>query len=168
MNHVIYFAFRQMLGGGTVTTIDIPGAVHIGADELPFVDIGDGSKLKVIMVKEAEGLWILENVFQSGYEVQRHKHTGPVYAYTTSGGWKYKEYGYVNRGGSFLYEPAGSIHTLQVVEDDTHVWFQMYGANLNLDHAGEVESVSDGAGTLALYLTLCERAGLARPHVLTA
>lgn len=151
-----------------MTMIDIPGAVHVGADELPFVDIGDGSKLKVIMVKEAEGLWILENVFQAGYEVQRHKHTGPVYAYTTSGAWKYKEYGYVNRAGSFLYEPAGSIHTLQVVEDDTHVWFQMYGANLNLDSDGEVESVSDGASTLAVYLTLCEQAGLPRPHVLTA
>lgn len=151
-----------------MTMVDIPGAVHIGADELPFVDIGDGSKLKVIMVKEAEGLWIIENVFQAGYEVQRHKHTGPVYAYTTSGAWKYKEYDYVNRAGSFLYEPAGSIHTLQVVEDETHVWFQMYGANLNLDDAGEVESVSDGASTLAVYRALCEQAGLPYPNVLTA
>ena len=96
-----------------MTTVDVPTAVHIGADELPFVDIGDGTKLKVIQVKEAEGLWIVENVFQAGYEVQRHKHTGPVYAYTTSGAWKYKEYDYVNRAGSFLYEPAGSVHTLQ-------------------------------------------------------
>ena len=42
-----------------MTTVDVPTAVHIGADELPFVDIGDGSKLKVIQVKEAEGLWIV-------------------------------------------------------------------------------------------------------------
>jgi 2,4'-dihydroxyacetophenone dioxygenase len=149
-----------------MTMVDIPGAIHIGADELPFVDIGDGSKLKVIMVKEAEGLWILENIFQAGYEVQRHKHTGPVYAYTTSGAWKYKEYGYVNRAGSFLYEPAGSIHTLQILEDDTHVWFQMYGANLNLDATGAVESVSDGASTLAVYRNLCAQAGLPSPNVL--
>jgi quercetin dioxygenase-like cupin family protein len=149
-----------------MTMVDIPGAVHIGVDELPFVDIGDGSKLKVIMVKEAEGLWILENVFQAGYEVQRHKHTGPVYAYTTSGAWKYKEYDYVNRAGSFLYEPAGSIHTLQILEDDTHVWFQMYGANLNLDETGAVESVSDGASTLAVYRNLCAQAGLPSPSVL--
>jgi quercetin dioxygenase-like cupin family protein len=149
-----------------MTMVDIPGAVHIGVDELPFVEIGDGSKLKVIMVKEAEGLWILENVFQAGYEVQRHKHTGPVYAYTTSGAWKYKEYGYVNRAGSFLYEPAGSIHTLQILEDDTHVWFQMYGANLNLDEAGAVESVSDGASTLAVYRNLCAQSGLPSPNVL--
>jgi len=149
-----------------MTTVDVPTAIHIGADELPFVDIGDGSKLKVIQVKEAEGLWIVENVFQAGYEVQRHKHTGPVYAYTTSGAWRYKEYDYVNRAGSFLYEPAGSVHTLQVVDDDTHVWFQIYGANLNLDADGNVESVVDGALTLAAYFMLCEAAGLPRPNVL--
>ncbi len=146
---------------------DVPTAVHIGADELPFVDLGDGSWLKVIQVKEAEGLWIVENVFRAGYEVQRHKHTGPVYAYTTTGAWKYKEYDYVNRAGSFLYEPAGSIHTLQVLEDDTHVWFQIYGANLNLDADGNIDSVVDGASALATYLALCEAAGLPRPHVLT-
>ena len=151
-----------------MTMTEAPSAVHIGADELPFVDIGDGSKLKVIQVKETEGLWIVENIFQGGYEVQRHKHTGPVYAYTTSGAWKYKEYEYVNRAGSFLYEPAGSVHTLQCIEDDTHVWFQMYGANLYLDAEGNVESVFDGAGTLAAYDLLCEAAGLPRPNVLTS
>ena len=143
-----------------------PTAVHVGAGELPFVEIGGGNKLKVIQVKEREGLWIVENIFQKGYEVQRHKHTGPVYAYTTSGAWKYKEYDYVNRAGSFLYEPAGSVHTLTVVEDDTRVWFQIYGANLNLDADGNVESVTDGAGSLAAYYALCEAQGLPRPNVL--
>lgn len=103
---------------------------------------------------------------RAGYEVHRHKHTGPVYAYTTSGAWCYKEYDYVNRAGSFLYEPAGSVHTLQVLEDDTHVWFQIYGANLNLDADGEVESVVDGSSALRTYLTLCEAADLPRPNVL--
>ena len=70
----------------------------------------------------------------------------------------------MNRAGSFLYEPAGSVHTLQCVEDDTHVWFQMYGANLNLDADGNVESVIDGAGTLAAYYVLCEAAGPAPPE----
>ena len=120
----------------------------------------------MIQVKEGEGLGIVENIFVKGYEVQTHRHTGPVWGYTTSGGWKYKEYDYVNRAGSFLYEPAGSIHTLQSVEDDTHVWFHMYGVNLNLDDDGNVESVSDGAGTLAAYYALCEAQGLPRPNVL--
>jgi 2,4'-dihydroxyacetophenone dioxygenase len=142
-----------------------PEAVHKGADELPFVDIGGGNLLKVIMIDEGQGLWVIENVFQKGFEVQTHKHTGPVYGYTTSGAWKYKEYDYVNRAGSFLFEPAGSEHTLQCIEDDTHVWFQMYGSNLNLDADGNIASVADGAGTLAHYYARCEEAGLPRPNV---
>lgn len=143
-----------------------PAAVHIGADALPFVEIGGGSKLKVLQVKRGEGLWIIENVFQAGYEVPTHRHTGPVWGYTTSGAWKYEEYDYVNRAGSFLYEPAGSVHTLQCVEDDTRVWFQILGANLNLDADGKVESVVDGAISLEFYLAACEAQGLPRPNVL--
>ena len=140
-------------------------AIHIGADDLPFVEIG-GGKLRVLQVKRGEGLWIIENVFQKGYEVQTHRHTGPVFGYTTSGAWKYKEYDYVNRAGSFLYEPAWSVHTLQCLEDGTRVWFQMYGANLNLDADGKVDSVADGPTTLEFYFAACEAQGLPRPSPL--
>ncbi len=149
-----------------MSTLATPEAVHFGTDDLPFVDIGDGSKLKVMQVKIGEGLWIIENIFQAGYEVEKHKHTGPVYGYTQSGAWKYKEYDYVNRAGSFLYEPAGSIHTLQCIEDNTRVWFQMYGSNLNLDADGNITSVADGMVSLEFYYAMCEEQGLPRPNVL--
>ncbi|TML10936.1 MAG: cupin [Actinobacteria bacterium] len=143
-----------------------PSAVHLAASDLPFVDIGGGNKLKVIQVIEKEGLWIIENIFMKGFEVQTHRHTGPVWGYTVSGGWKYKEYDYVNRAGSFLYEPAGSVHTLQCIEDDTQVWFHMYGVNLILDADGNVDSVSDGAGSLRAYYAMAEAQGPPRPNVL--
>lgn len=143
-----------------------PEAIHFGADDLPFIDIGDGSQLRVLQVKRGEGLWIIENIFQAGYEVEKHKHTGPVWGYTTSGAWKYKEYDYVNRAGSFLYEPAGSVHTLQCVEDNTRVWFQMYGSNINLDADDNITSIIDGQLTLDFYLAMCEEQGLPRPSVL--
>ncbi len=143
-------------------------AVHRGADELPFVEIGGGNKLKVILIDVAEGLWIVENIFQRNYAIQTHRHTGPVYAYTTRGAWKYREYDYVNTAGSFLFEPAGSVHTLECVEDDTHVWFQMYGVNLNLDAEGNIESVFDGPGTLEAYYALAEAEGFDRPDVMVS
>jgi quercetin dioxygenase-like cupin family protein len=142
-----------------------PLAVHLGEEDIPFVDIGDGNLLRVLQVKTGEGLWIIENIFQAGYEVETHKHTGPVYGYTTSGAWKYKEYDYVNRAGSFLYEPAGSMHTLQCIEDNTRVWFQMYGSNINLDAEGNIASVVDGPLTLEFYLAMCEANGLGKPPV---
>ena len=145
---------------------DIPAATHRGAEDLPFVDMGGGSKFKVIMVKPDLGLWIVENIFAAGADVPRHKHTGPVFAYTVSGAWRYKEYPEVNRAGSFLFEPAGSIHSLVADEDDTHVWFQIYGSNLNLDEAGNVESIFDGPGSLEAYYLLCEAEGHPRPNVI--
>lgn len=149
----------------TIAYPEAPEAVHIGDEELPFVDLGGGNKLRLLQIREKEGLWIIENIFQAGFSVQTHRHTGPVWGYTTSGAWKYKEYDYVNRAGSFLYEPAGSVHTLECIEDDTRVWFHMYGVNLNLDEDGNVDSVSDGAGTLAFYLAACEEQGFGRPAV---
>ncbi|MCX2976802.1 2,4'-dihydroxyacetophenone dioxygenase family protein [Candidatus Marimicrobium litorale] len=143
-----------------------PEAVHIGSDDLPWVDIGDGSQLRVLQVKPKEGLWIVENIFQAGYEVETHKHTGPVWGYTRSGAWKYKEYDYVNTTGSFLYEPAGSVHTLQCIEDNTQVWFQMHGSNINLDGDGNITSVADGMITLEFYFAMCAEMGKPNPPVL--
>jgi hypothetical protein len=37
-----------------------------------------------------------------------------------------------------------------------------------LDSEGKVESVFDGAGTLAAYYALCEAEGLPRPNVLAS
>ncbi|MEM0954845.1 MAG: 2,4'-dihydroxyacetophenone dioxygenase family protein [Pseudomonadota bacterium] len=157
---------NQAANTQAVPVLTQPEAMHIGNDDLPFVDIGDGSKLKVLQVRPSEGLWIIENIFQAGYEVETHKHTGPVYGYTQSGAWKYKEYDYVNRAGSFLYEPAGSEHTLMCIEDNTRVWFQMYGSNINLDADGNITSVVDGSLTLQFYLALCAEMGYPNPPVI--
>ena len=154
----------------TITNPAPTEAHHVADDECPFVDTGSGIELKVVQVDVEAGLWIIRNRFAPGARVQKHRHTGPVYGYTLSGAWKYAEYDYVNRAGSFLHEPAGSVHTLTVLDDNTEptdVWFQMYGCNLNLDANDEVESVVDGALVLEAYMMLCEAQGLPRPNVLT-
>jgi 2,4'-dihydroxyacetophenone dioxygenase len=143
-------------------------AIHIGNDELPFVDIGGGNKMKLLHVDIANGMWIVESIFMTGFAVETHRHTGPVWAYTTAGAWQYREYDFVNRAGSFLFEPAGSVHTLEAVEDDTHVWFQVFGANLNLDGDGNITSITDADGILQAYYALCEVEGHPRPNVLVA
>lgn len=151
-----------------MTMLEVPTAIHRGDDDLPWVGIGEGSYLKVLQVKEREGLWVIRNRFAPGYAVQTHKHTGPVYAFTTKGAWRYKESDFVNRAGSFLYEPAGSVHTLIVPDDNTEetdVFFAIWGANLNLDADGNVESIVDAGGILAAYYMLCEAEGLPKPDV---
>ena len=143
-----------------------PTAMHIGSSDQPWVTLRDGSQLRVLQVREKEGLWIIESRFFAGLTLATHRHTGPVWGYTVSGAWKYLESDFINTAGSFLYEPAGSVHTLTCLEDDTQVWFHMYGVNLNLDADGKVEDVVDGANTLALYLKLCERQGAGTPTLI--
>ena len=61
-----------------------------------------------LQVNRAEGLWVTEVIFAKSYNTPKHRHTGPVWGYTFSGSWHYLEYEYVNRAGSFIYEPANS------------------------------------------------------------
>jgi hypothetical protein len=48
----------------------------------------------------------------------------------------------------------------------TDVWFAIYGANLNLDEAGNVTSVLDAGVVLEVYRALCAEAGHPEPNVI--
>ena len=149
----------------------IPTAIHRGESELPFVDLGEGVQIQVLQVNIDAGLWVIRNKFAPGTVVQKHKHTGEVFAFTQAGSWKYAEYPEVNTAGSYLYEPAGSIHTLIVPEtntEDTDVWFAIYGANLNLNEEGNVDLVIDAGFIYEFYVALCEQAGHPKPNVVGA
>jgi quercetin dioxygenase-like cupin family protein len=152
-----------------MTTLEIPKALHRGESELPFVALGDGTHLQLLQVDVDAGLWVIRTKFEAGVTVPTHKHTGEVFAFTLAGSWKYVEYPEVNVAGSYLYEPAGSIHTLTVpAENDgmTDVWFAIYGANLNLDADGNVETVIDAGLVRDSYFALCEANGYDRPNVI--
>ena len=152
-----------------MTDLAVPRALHRAESDLPFVDIGDGSTMQLVHVDIEQGLWVVRTRFNPGYQVQTHKHTGPVFAFTLAGRWRYLEYPEVNTAGSYLFEPAGSVHTLTVPADNdevTDVWFAVTGANLNLDEDGSIVSVWDAQYILDGYLLLCEAAGHGRPDVI--
>jgi 2,4'-dihydroxyacetophenone dioxygenase len=143
----------------------LPLVGHVREDDVPWVWI-DQVGLQVLRVSPDTGVWVVRNRFKPGAQVQRHRHTGVVHGFTLSGRWRYAEYGIDYTAGTFIYEPAGSIHTLTVPEDNTEVTdviFVMEGANLNLAEDGSVESVTDGSSALAAYLKLCELQGFERP-----
>lgn len=149
----------------------IPAALHRGEEELPFVYFTEGVDFQLMQVDIDLGLWVVRTKFAPGTTVQRHRHTGSVHAYTTRDAWRYLEYPEINRPGSYLYEPAGSVHTLHALGENTEatdVFFTVAGANLNLDDDGNVESVTDAGSVLRTYLKACERAGLPRPNVIGA
>ena len=127
-------------------------ALHIGEDDLPFVDLGDGTRIQLQQVDLTQGLWVLRTKFSPGYQVATHYHTGPVFAVTFTGSWHYREYpDVVNSKGSYLFEPAGSVHTLIVPDtntEETDVWFAIYGPNINTDETGQVTGILDANSIL--------------------
>ena len=147
----------------------IPAAAHRAEKDLPFVVYQEGVDFQLLHADIEAGLWVIRTRFQPGVTIQRHKHTGEVFAVTLKGSWKYLEYPEINTAGSYLHEPAGSIHTLHVPATNTEVtdiWFAIRGANLNLDDDGKVESVLDAGAVLEIYLGLCEAGGHGRPNVI--
>lgn len=99
----------------------------IRESDLPFVGFGDKATGQLLLVDLATGLWIVRLKFEAGAKVGTHYQTGSVFAVTFSGMWYYKEHPRdKNIKGSFLYEPAHSLHTLMVPETNeeiTDVWF---------------------------------------------
>jgi len=149
-----------------MTSLDMDTAVrHASDDDLPWVNATGGKWLKVLRVDPAADVRVVKNRFEPGVRLQTHRHTGPVDGYIVSGRWHYLEYDFYFSAGSDIREPAGSVHTLDVPEDNdevTEILFVMEGVNLNLTAHGSVESVTDGMGTLAA----CEALAVARGHVL--
>lgn len=146
-----------------------PLSLHRAEHELPFVPYQDGVVFQLLQVNVETGLWVIRVRFQPGVTIQRHRHTGEVYAFTIRGSWQYLEYADVNTAGSYLYEPTGAIHTLHVPatnKEVTDVWFAIRGANLNLDADGKVEAVLDAATALEIYRAQCRERGVMDPRVI--
>jgi len=139
---------------------------HVGEDAAPWVDTGIGIDLKVIRVDVGRGTWVIRNRFRPGVQIPTHKHTGSVGGFTLTGRWHYLEYDFMSVAGSYIHEPAGSLHTLHVPEDNTEttdVLFVINGALINFAPDGRLESVTDGPAILDAYFALCDAAGIARP-----
>ena len=139
---------------------------HTAENETPWVDTGVGVELKVLRVDPTHGTWVIRNRFAPGVVLQTHKHTGTVHGYTLSGRWHYLEYDFVSTAGSYIFEPANSVHTLAVPVDNeapTDVFFVIEGSLLHLDADGKVEFTTDGESILEIYYAFCEQQGFGRP-----
>ncbi|MCB1844337.1 MAG: 2,4'-dihydroxyacetophenone dioxygenase family protein [Halioglobus sp.] len=137
--------------------------LHIGADDQDYVTIADGVEVKVAHVDLNQGLWIVFNRFWPGAKVPAHYHSGQVYAVTLQGRWSYKESPEaVNEPGSYLFEPAGCTHTIEIPSDQegpTVVWFAVHGVNVQLQDDGELDMVVDARTMLYGYRMLLGEQG---------
>jgi 2,4'-dihydroxyacetophenone dioxygenase len=148
-----------MQANGVVSRQHTREAILIHDEDLPWVSLPDGSQLQLLQVDLNQNLWVVRNRLKPGFCIDTHYHTGPVFAVTQSGEWFYKEYpDKINKAGSYLYEPAHSVHTLTVAADakeDAVVWFAIFGSNVNINENGDVTSILDSQTILMAYRALC-------------
>jgi 2,4'-dihydroxyacetophenone dioxygenase len=137
----------------------IKESFHADTEALPWAEnwAGDPAiRLKLLMADIEGQRFAVRMQFAPGLTVAPHKHTGEVHAFTTAGRWNYLEYPHSpdNVAGSYLFEPPGTAHTLQVspdVGEPTDVLFVIYGAMLHLDADGAVLGVTDAESCLEEY-----------------
>jgi 2,4'-dihydroxyacetophenone dioxygenase len=93
------------------------GALDLdGGDERLWVEQAPGVSFRPLMFGVAQGYYVnLLRVRASGL-LSRHRHSGPVHAFTLRGEWRYLEHDWIARAGDYAYEPPGETHTLVVPE----------------------------------------------------
>ena len=129
--------------------------------------LGPGSNFQPLFLDPEVGVWALIATFPAGVELPIHLHTGPVHAYTLQGKWIYKEYpDQPQTTGSYLYEPASSVHSLLTLEPSV-VLFVISGANVSFTDDGQFHSVLDAITMINLTNKLAEAQGLPPVKYLT-
>lgn len=123
----------------------------------PVLDV----EFALLQVDPFSGLWVTRTRFPPGCTVQRHLHSGAVSAVTIAGSWGYPELNALCRAGDFLIEQAGTVHSLQVMGDETvDVIFMINGSITYFDESGDVDRIEDWRSVLAEYETGCRLQGL--------
>lgn len=147
----------------------IPAAILRQEQDLPMVTIGPGVSIQLLQVDFDHNIRVTRARLAPGLKLRTHIHTGHVFAWTISGTWKYIEYPESSEANSYLYEPAGSSHTLLVPEDSKEpadVIFIVHGSNIELGPDGAIEGTTSAADIARAYLNGCKALGLPRPRVI--
>ncbi len=147
----------------------IPAAILRKEADLPMVKIGEGVAIQLLQVDFDHNIRVTRALLSPGLRLRTHLHTGHVFAWTIAGTWKYTEYPESSEANSYLYEPAGSAHTLTVPADSpvpADVIFIVHGSNIEMGATGAFEAATDAAAIARAYLRGCKEAGLPRPNVI--
>ena len=145
----------------------------VNVSDIPVLKdaLGPGINFQPLFLDPEVGVWSVIATFPPGVGLPIHLHTGPVHGYTLKGSWIYREYpDQPQTAGSYLYEPASSVHELYVPDtntEDTIILFIVYGANVSFTEDGQFHSVLD-AITVQKLVEQCSLAqGLGTVNYLT-
>ena len=137
--------------------------VHIGGseEESPYVPFMENVYIRHLAFDVRNGafaniLWV-----KKGGKLGRHRHRGPVFACTLEGSWRYLEYDWVARPGSYVRENPGAIHTL--VSDDPNGMKTFFYLNASLEFYDDQDNLLETLDVFWFinhYVSYCREHGL--------
>lgn len=138
-------AYQLPQPAGVRPDIFLPDAINLSAKEEFWVPQADGVWFKPLILNVSEGYYVnLLRVKRAGV-LSRHRHSGPVHAFTLRGRWHYVEHDWVATEGSYVFEPPGETHTLIVPEEvpDMIALFHVSGGYVYVDPQGAALGYED-------------------------
>lgn len=159
-------------GGSMLPIPSLPqrDLLTVNESEIPEIRnaLGSGVHFKPLRLDLENGEWVVLATFDPGAEIQIHYHTGPAEVLTLKGRWNYKEYPkQPQTAGSYLYEPAGSVHTFVTPADNTEetvIFVRVAGTNINFNEDGTFHSVLDAVTIRYLTDAMVAEQGLDEPR----
>ena len=136
-------------------------------DDNTWMPVGDIGHSRPLVYDTGAGSWISILRANGAGTIQRHRHASPVTAWTMAGAWGYREHDWVAREGSFVYEPAGHIHTLYIHPEPGHMLavFHIFGPLVYVDDKGQAQDYEDVFIRIDRYAAYCRTVGLGEDWV---
>lgn len=154
--------YRKPQPFGMMPDIFMPGVLDLDADEHLWVPQAPGVWFKPLVLSVSQGYYVnLLRVRNSGV-LSRHRHSGPVHAFTLRGRWHYLEHDWEATAGGYAFEPPGETHTLVVPDDVTEMitLFHVTGGYVYVDPDGTALGYEDVFTKLATARRHYEATGL--------
>jgi len=130
--------------------------VHIGGSEAdsPWVPFRNNTFIRHLAFDVRTNMFANVLWVKSGGMLGRHRHRGRVFGYTLEGSWRYLEYDWVARTGSYVQESPGAIHTL--VSDEGMKTFFLLNSSLEFfDENDNLLETLDVFWFMDHYLSYC-------------
>jgi len=135
--------------------------IHIGGaeEESPWVPFKENVFIRHLVFDVRNNFYANVLWVKRGGMLGRHRHRGRVFGYTLEGSWRYLEYDWVARVGSYVQESPGATHTL-VSDEGMKTVFWLNSSLEFYDDEDKLLETLDVFWFMDHYLSFCREHGI--------
>jgi len=160
-------AYQKPQPAGMVPDVFVGSALELNGDEREWVPQSPTVAFRPLVLIVSQGYYVNILRVRSSGVLSRHRHSGPVHAFTLRGRWHYLEHDWVAAAGDYAFEPPGETRTLVVPVDvkEMATLFHVTGGYTYVDPFGEALGYEDVFTKLEQATRHYEAIGLGKHHV---